>query len=229
MKMIIIEFLDFFNKNSGAVTALFTVGLTIVTLIYAILTWSISKETKIMRKAQTEPNISAIIQSEDESINLIDLIIKNIGLGPAYNVKFKINPDFEDRIIGGKLSEIGFIKNGLPYFAPNQEFKIFLTTLVENYQEKIKTTFEIKITYESNIHELYSNTYLIDFSQQSGLSSGEPPLYRIADDIKQIQTDINNLSTGSKRLEVVSYTKEDIEEEKRRRMEVIKEKLATRR
>jgi hypothetical protein len=166
IEMILIEFLDFFNKNSGAVTALFTVGLTIVTLIYAILTWSISKETKIMRKAQTEPNISAIIQSEDESINLIDLIIKNIGLGPAYNVKFEINPDFEDRILRGKLSEIGFIKNGLPYFAPNQEFKIFLTNLVENYQEKIKTTFKIKITYESNIHKPYSNTYLIDFSQQ---------------------------------------------------------------
>jgi hypothetical protein len=81
--------------------------------------------------------------------------------------------------------------------------------------------FEIKITYENNIHEPYSNTYLIDFSQQSGLSSGEPPLYRIADDIKQIQRDINNLSTGFKRLEVVSYTKEDIEEEERRRRESI--------
>ncbi len=219
--MVLLEFLDFLNKNSGAVNAISTIGLTIVTLIYVILTWNISKETKMMRIAQTEPNISAIIQSEEDCINFINLIIKNIGLGPAYNVKFKINPDYEDRILRGKLSEIGFIKNGLPYFAPNQEFKIFLTNLAESYEEKMKKTFEIEVIYESNINKRYSNTYLIDFSQMGGLSSGEPPLYRIADGIKQIQEDINRLSTGSNRLKMISYTKEDIEEENRRRLEAI--------
>ncbi len=82
------------------------------------------------------------------------------------------------------------------------------------------------MTYESNIHEPYSNTYLIDFSQQRGLSSGEPSLYRIADDVKQIQKDMNNLSTGFKRLEVISYTKEDIEKENKRRMSAIKEAIS---
>ncbi|NBJ14039.1 MAG: hypothetical protein FNP40_00375 [Dehalobacter sp. 4CP] len=185
--MVLLEFLDFLNKNSGAVNAISTIGLTIITLIYVLLTRNISKETKMMRIAQTEPNISAIIQSEEDCIKFIHLIIKNIGLGPAYNVKFKINPDYEDRILGGKLSEIGFIENGLPYFAPNQEFKIFLTNMAESYEEKMKKTFEIEVIYKSNIHKEYSNTYLIDFSQLRGLSSGESPLYRIANDIKKIR------------------------------------------
>lgn len=219
--MVLLEILDFLNNNSGAINTISTVGLIIVTLIYVILTWNISKETKIMRMAQTEPNISAFIQSEEGCINFIDLIIKNIGFGPAYKVKFEINPDYEDRILGGKLSEIGFIKNGLPYFAPNQEFKIFLTNIAESCEEKMKKTFEIKIIYESIIHKTYSDTYLIDFSQMRGLSSSEPPLYQIADGIKQIQEDVNRLSTGSKRLKVISYTKEDIEEENRRSLEAI--------
>lgn len=219
--MVLLELLDFLNKNSGAVNAISTICLTIITLIYVLLTWNISNETKMMRIAQTEPNISAIIQSEEDCISFIHLIIKNIGLGPAYNVKFKINPDYEDRILRGKLSEIGFIENGLPYFAPNQEFKIFLTNMAESYEEKMKKTFEIEVIYESSIHKLYSNTYLIDFSQMRGLSSGEPPLYQIADGIKRIQEDINHLSTGSNRLKVISYTKEDIEEENRRSLEAI--------
>ena len=73
--------LEFLNLNSGAVTAISTVVLTIVTFVYVLLTRSISKETEMMRKAQTAPNISVTIQSEEESINLIDLIKNNPANG----------------------------------------------------------------------------------------------------------------------------------------------------
>lgn len=230
-------FLDFFNKNSGAVTAIFTIGLTIVTAIYAALTWSISSETKLMREAQTQPSISATIQPDERYINWINLIIENIGLGPAYNVKFDVDPDFEDkyrhpdledRSLNYKLSDVGFIKDGLPYFAPNQKFQFFLTNLADgsqskipqekiDYQKKLKTTFKIKITYEDNRHKkTYSDTYVIDFSQQRGLSQlGEPPLYKIAKNVEQIQKDINHISTGWAKLNVIRYTKEDINEEQK--------------
>ena len=228
--------LEFLNLNSGAVTAISTVVLTIVTFVYVLLTRSISKETEIMRKAQTEPNISAIIQPDERYLNWINLIIQNIGLGPAYNVKFEVNPDFEDRDrhsdiegISYKLSEVGFIKNGLPYFAPNQKFQFYLTNLGDNYQEKLKKSFEIKVTYESNIHEPYSNTYLIDFSQQSGLTQlGEPPIYTIAKNIEQIQKDINQISTGFARLKVIRYTKEDIDKEEEKILKVFEPQKAER-
>ena len=222
------DILEFLNLNSGAVTAISTVVLTIVTFAYVLLTRSISKETEMMRKAQTEPNISATSQSEEGYASLIDLVIKNIGLGPAYNVKFEVNPDFEDRLLICKLSEIGFIKNGLQYFAPNQEFQILLTNMAENYQEKLKKAFEIKVTYESNIHKPYNNTYVIDFSQQSGLSFGEPPLYKIAKNIEQIQQDINHISTGFTKLKIIRYTKEDIDEENNQFLEQFKQQEAER-
>jgi hypothetical protein len=230
--------LEFLNLNSGAVTAISTVVLTIVTFVYVLLTRSISKETEIMRKTQTEPNISAIIQPDERYINWINLIIQNIGLGPAYNVKFELNPDFEDsdrhpnlddESINYKLSDVGFIKNGLPYFAPNQKFQFYLTNLADNYQKKLKKTFEIKVTYESNIHEPYSNTYLIDFSQQNGLSQlGEPPIYTIAKNIEQIQKDINHISTGFTKLKIIRYTKEDIDEENNQFLEQFKQQEAER-
>jgi len=219
--------LEFLNLNSGAVTAISTVVLTIVTFAYVLLTRSISKETEIMRKTQTEPNISATIQSDERNLNWIKFVIKNIGLGPAYNVKFEVNPDFEDKLLTCKLSEIGFIKNGLPYFAPNQEFQILLTNMAENYQEKLKKAFEIKVTYESNIHEPYSNTYVIDFSQQRGLTQiGEPSIYKIAKNIEQIQKDINQISTGFTKLKIIRYTKEDIDEENKQFLEQFKQQEA---
>jgi hypothetical protein len=221
--------LEFLNLNSGAVTAISTVVLTIVTLVYVLLTRSINLETKMMRKAQTAPNISAIIQADERYISWKKCVVKNIGLGPAYDVKFEVNPDFEDKLLTCKLSEIGFIKNGLPYFAPNQEFQILLTDMKENYQEKLKQNFEIKITYESSIHELYNNTYLIDFSQQSGLSQiGAPSIHKIAKNIEQIQQDINHISTGFTKLKIIRYTKEDIDEENNQFLEQFKQQEAER-
>jgi hypothetical protein len=188
--------LDFLNQNNGAITAISTLVLAVVTFIYVILTWNISSETKKMREAQTEPHVSATIQSDERSINWINLVIKNTGLGPAYKVKFEVNPDFEDRLLMSKLSEIGFIKDGLPYFAPNQEFRFILTDMAENYQEKLKTVFKIKIVYETSIHKPYDDTYLIDFSQRRGLTQiGELPIYTIAKNIEQIQKDINRIAS----------------------------------
>lgn len=211
---------DYLNQNNVAITLIFTAAVAIATVVYAIFTWKLVSETRMMRKVQTEPKISAIIQPKDYWINFIDLIIQNIGLGPAYNIQFDIVIDFEDRNL--KLSEIGFIKQGLRYLAPNQKIQFFLTNLTENYEVKIKKPFEIRITYENSIHKLYSDIYTLDFSQFTGTSHlGEPPLYKIAENIEKIQKNIDYILTGRNKLQVITYTKKEIEEEEKQILETI--------
>jgi len=195
--------LELLNQNSGAFSVIFSAVVALATVVYAVLTWKLVSETRKMREVQTEPKISANIQADERYINWINLIIQNIGLGPAYNVKFEVNPDFEDRNIPDvedasrhfKLSEVGFIKDGLPYFAPDQKLQFFLTNLAESFEEKLKMAFEIKITYENSIHKLYSDSYLIDFSQQRRLNQvGEPPIYTISKKIESIDTTLKEIS-----------------------------------
>jgi hypothetical protein len=187
--------IDVLNQNNGAITVVFSAVVAIATVVYAILTWKLVSETIKMREAQTEPKISATIQADERYINWINLIIQNIGQGPAYNVKFELNPDFEDKNIPDvenidetfKLSEVGFIKNGLPYFAPDQRIQLFLTNLAEDFKKKLETPFEIKIIYENSIHKLYSDLYMIDFSQQRRLNQvGKPPIYEISKNLEDI-------------------------------------------
>ena len=214
--------LEFLNQNSGAFAVIFSALVASATVIYAILTWKLVSETRKMREAQTEPRIYVTIQPREEWINFIDMIIQNIGLGPAHNIKFEVNPDFEYRK-GEFLSKLGFMKKGLGYLAPNQKIQFFLTSLIENKEEKIKKPFEIKVVYQNSTGKTYEDVYLIDFSQLIGLGQlGEPPLYKIAQNIESIQGDIHNLSTGFYRMKVIRYTKEDVEEERKRQLERIK-------
>jgi hypothetical protein len=96
--------LEFLNQNSGVFTIIFSAVVAIATMVYAILTWRLVSETRKMREVQTEPKISITIQPREAWINFIDMVIQNIGLGTAYNIKFKVNTDFEYKK-GNFLSE----------------------------------------------------------------------------------------------------------------------------
>lgn len=186
--------LKLLNQNIGVLTVIFSAVVTIATVVYAILTWKLVSETKKMREAQTEPKVFVMIQPREEWINWIDLVIQNIGSGPAYNMKFEIDPDFE-YLKGKFLSELGFIKNGSNHLAPNQKLQTFLTNMAENSDEKTKKSFKITVTYQNSVGKPYEDSYLIDFSQFIGLGQlGEPPLYKISKNIEKIQEDINYLS-----------------------------------
>jgi hypothetical protein len=89
--------LESINQNTGIITTIFTVVVGFATVAYAFLTWSLVSETKRMIEVQTEPKVSAIIQPNEANLNLIDLIVQNIRLGPAYDLEFELNHDFEDR------------------------------------------------------------------------------------------------------------------------------------
>jgi hypothetical protein len=160
--------LEFLNQNSGVLAIVFSAVVAIATIVYAFLTWKLVSETRRMRKAQTRPIVSVITQSDEKYINFIEMIIENIGLGVAYNIKFEVNPDFE-YAKGKFLSDLGFVKNDLKYLAPNQKLKFFLTNLTENFEEKTKKPFEINITYENSTGERYEDKFLIDFSGLIGL------------------------------------------------------------
>jgi hypothetical protein len=216
-------FLDLLNRNSVAFTVIFSGLVAVATLVYAMLTWKLVSETRKMREAQTEPNISIIIQSKEEFISLIDMVIQNIGLGPAYDIKFKIDKEFEYEK-GKCLSELNIFKVGLKYLSPNQKYQFFLTNMVDNFNEKVKQSFGIRVGYKNNVGKTFESTYTIDFSEFVGLTRvGEPALYRIAKSIEKLEQDIAHLIGGFHRIKTIVYTADEIKEEERQLLEHYRE------
>jgi len=178
--------LEFLNQNNGAFSVIFSAAVAFATIMYAILTWKLVSETKKMREVQTEPNISVFILPREEGINFLDMVIQNIGMGPAYNIKFKIEPDFE-YITGSFLSQFGYFKNGLEYLAPSQKLQFFFTYVLKIPKEK-KNPFNIHVTYENINGKSYKNNYTIDISSLEGLLQlGEPAIQQLAKNIEEIK------------------------------------------
>ena len=139
--------------------------LVIVTTLYV-------RESKKIREAQTNPNIGIWIENLGR-LNSIYLVIENVGLGPAYNLKFIVDPEFIDQK-GIKLSEKGIIKSGIKYFAPNRRIQYYLVDWITpadvvTGDRKIPKQFKIVVNYENAIKKRFEESFLIDFSHLSGL------------------------------------------------------------
>lgn len=220
--------LDFLNNNSGGLNALFSFVVAISTVVYAILTWQLVSETRRMRQAQQEPKVSVTIQPREDLLNFVDLIVENIGVGAAYNVNFQVDSDFEYGFTQGRLSDIGFIKKGINYFAPQQKIKLVIANMSENYAKQINRCFTIQVTYRDSLKKKYTDRYLIDFSEMHGLNQlGKPPLYEISQSLKKIEQYLNKISTGNSKVQVIAYTLADIEEEHRKLVEEYEKRISS--
>jgi hypothetical protein len=205
------DFLTFVSQNKEAITLFFSLAVTISTVVYAILTWRLASETIKMRKAQTEPKISIYLQPCQASFHFFDLVVKNIGAGPAYDVKFKILEEFDVKE-GRKLSEMDFIKEGIKYMPPNYSIISFFLGVLGQYNEIIDKNLQIKVIYNNSEKKETFEIIKINMSQFKGRQQlGEDPMNKIAQNIEKIQSDIHQLSSGYHHLLVDTYTAEDRE------------------
>lgn len=217
------EFLTSLNQNSGAIQVLFSGLVTIATVVYAILTWSLVRETTRMRRAQTDAKVMVGVSSRKETISFLDFYIVNEGMGPAYDIKFKVTHSKAgkgDVSIVEKINELGFVQSGLDYLSSKQEIRSFLTSMFENFEDKIQTTVKIDVSYRTGAGSVVNDTYIIDFSIFRGLQQlGEPELYRIANAIEKIEKNVDHLSSGWSKLQVITQSKSDHNNERAKERE----------
>lgn len=207
------DLLTFLNDNAGALNVLFTAVVAGATVVYAVLTSRLVRETRDLRRAQTEPQVEVFMRMRDEWVSLIDLVIKNIGLGPAYDVRFVVavdqdSPGSQDLIKA--LRELRSVTSGIRFLAPGQEFSSHWTVMTENFDTKIEARITLKSTYRDASGASYHRDHVVDFSELKGVSRiGEPPLLKIAKLMEDLKRDISSLATGFRRLNVDVYDSQD--------------------
>jgi hypothetical protein len=206
--------ISFLNANSGAI-------LAITTLVYAIITGRMLYETKRMRESQTEPHVFINVQPVERVRFIKNIVIQNIGPGPAYDLKFKIEPDIVLRT-GHNLSEINMMKLGHKYLAPNQRLECLVPHSIEEAKKKEKTLYAMTVTYRNKGKKHYEETFVLDFTEYSGMLYTDADPYKgIIEKLDAIHRDINKVIAGgvTSKIRVVAYTKDEHDEELRKYLE----------
>ena len=65
----------------------------------------------------------------------------------------------------------------------------------------METSFSIEATYQNSAGRSYRRLYTVDLSEYRNRTQlGEPPMYRIANNIKKMQPDMRTIAAELKRL-----------------------------
>jgi hypothetical protein len=207
------DILDVLNKNSGALSAVFSGVVTVATVIYAWLTAKLVQETRQMRQVQTEPRIQVTYRVSDHWINFLDISVRNIGLGPAHDISFVVHGETDvpgTKELVGRLLQLATFKKGLAYLGPNEEYLSFWTSLVEGDQTKVDSRLRVEVSYRSSTGTRYRHDCILDLSDLKGSSRlGEPPLLTIAQKLKSVAEDVHHIATGFHRPKVDVFTADD--------------------
>ena len=219
--------IQFLNQNSGALTVVFTAVVTISTVVYAVLTAVLVLETKKMREVQTEPRIEITLRPLESAINIVRLHIKNIGLGPAENLKFTpsvISGGEGAEKLLAEFIETNFFRTGLKYFGPGQEMYSHYSQMSQDHDQKIQSILLFEMEYHGVTGSKYKEKTIIDMSEMKGsYQLGKPNLYAISLSLEKMQKDIGHIVSGFKRIKTDTYTHEDREREYHERMQQIEE------
>jgi hypothetical protein len=206
--------LDWLNSNAGAFNVLFAAVVAAATVFYALLTRALVAETRRMREAQTEPQVTIRVESSEQWINFLMLIIENIGGGAAYELRLAATPDFED-VPGRPLSAFGPFKHGVRMLAPRQRISTLLVNIVGRASEiehpEEPLAFSVRAQYRGALGKQYDESFPIDFKHLVGSRTlGKPPLHAIAGSLDDIQKTLSKLGGTAHRLQVVAYAPDDL-------------------
>lgn len=212
----------------SALSIVFSGIVALSTVVYAILTWRLTSETRAMRKAQTDPHVSLTVQRLENHVGSMEIVVENLGPGPAKNVTFRPSEDLVlDSRTNSTLSQMGLFRHGVTYMSPGQRFRFFLVSTTDHPELLANEPVRIEIAYETVVGEKKVGEYFIDFRILEGMwALPEPDSRKIADSLTKISTEIHAMTSELPQLHVQAQTKaehrqeeEEIGDERQRRRE----------
>jgi hypothetical protein len=123
--------------------------LAVATIVLAVYTYKLVKETITSRTSQLQPYILVYLEQSETSASYMYIIVQNIAKGVAYNLTFEILQDIGKYQGSMPLADRGLFKEGMKFFPPEYTKKLFLVDLVEDNLKKMEEEIILVAKYQS--------------------------------------------------------------------------------
>lgn len=201
------------------ITTFATAVIAVSAFVTAWLTSQLAKENRRLRRAGTEPNVIAYIALDKRHRECLNMVIANVGNGPAYDVRISREAD-EQNFADYALSFTDDTQRPpIPLISSGDRLETFLNTgselFADDWTAKLKP-FEIFIQYEDSNERTHKTKQTLDVAAFKGLVTvGKPAEHEIAESLKEISKIFGVFFNQQKRLKVETITTEEVEEKRK--------------
>lgn len=176
-----------------------------ITIYFIYETRTTRKEDQNARKLAEQPQIDVFIERSDKNKSIIHLIIQNNGLTGAYNIRLFTEKGFLNKEFNSQeyndIRNWGPFKNGIPFLPPKSKRSMVLTLLSNDYDRKMRSGFDINVSYEDSYEDKIEKTFFINFNEfENTLLTPENPIYTISDDLHSLSKSAELINNYLKRL-----------------------------
>lgn len=206
-----------------------TVAIALAVVVSAWSTWHLSRDNRALLKAGTEPEVVAYLELERPSGYLVNLVLENVGQGPARDVKYFVEADPKDFAAHGvEMVPVGTLRkiaSLLPQGGRRERLMGLGSRLYEDEEKGRLEPFRVKISY-SNLRGMLvePKEFALDISELGGETYGTHPTERLAKSVEKIARSVGHVTNRGNRLRVETITTaERRAEEKERRARPEKE------
>jgi len=161
-----------YQKTGNLLSVLSSLSTPVVataTIVYVILTWLLVRNSVQLMEEQSRPRIFVYYEPLGMNRARLKLIVENRGVGAAYDIKLRVDPDIECyNVDHKKFSEHPFLKNGISYLSPGRKVGEFLTVLSGiSRKEEFAIKPIVTAEYKNFKGKEYKGEFIIDFSYMS--------------------------------------------------------------
>jgi len=200
--------IGYLNHNAGAVTALVTIALLLVTGWYSWTTRALLREAQHSRLIASEPRVVAYLRVNEVHQNIVQLCIANLSGAAAVGVSAMINkitewPDHFD------LGDSQILRD-LAFLSPHEVLKFDLGMGPDLFRNGEPAVFQSVIKYKSLDGRQFSFNEPLKVASVDGFATYR--IYGVDDVARRLEEIAETLAsfTGLKRLKVETYSAADL-------------------
>ena len=186
------------TRDATGLSVLVAAAALLASVVSALVSAWAAREARVMRRAQTEGDVIAYLEQNSHVFQAADLVIRNVGSGVAYNVAVSSaggwTIDETPSVAARYLSDVGFVRHGLPLLAPGQVVRTFIGMATEVMGRSVRH-FELIVTFCPAAGATpVRRTFSIDFRALDDISQvGSPPPVAMAEALTKLAEDVRRV------------------------------------
>ncbi|MFD4351492.1 hypothetical protein ACFWPX_02985 [Nocardia sp. NPDC058518] len=132
------------------------------------------EESRKLREEQSQPNVVIFVEKNPAVSKALELVVKNFGTTPAYNVEltFDPKPQVSPHAVGDTEIEDLWYPDEIPFLAPGQEWRTLWDLSHHRFEHaSLPSRHEAKATYADSSEKGYTTNSVLDWESLRGTES----------------------------------------------------------